>query len=185
MLFRPRDLERIAAGEITLAFRRWQHPRVKPGSTQVTPIGVIEFTAVDVVEDVTPEEARAAGFETPEDVHAALKPRGPIHRVVLRLQGPDPRVALRELPPDEALFGKLERMGDWTYAYLQLIHDQPETRAADLAAGLHRETQDFKRDVRRLKELGLTHSLEVGYRLSTRGQLTLSSRPNALRKTSP
>jgi len=76
VLFRPRDLERIAAGEITLAFRRWQHPRVKPGSTQVTPVGVIEFTAVDVVEDVTPEEARAAGFETPEDVHAALKPRG-------------------------------------------------------------------------------------------------------------
>ena len=179
MLFRPRDLERIAAGEITLAFRRWRTPRVKPGSTQVTPIGVIEFTAVDVVEDVSEAEARSAGFASAADVHAAMKPRGPIHRVSLRLAGPDPRVALRETPPDDALHARLERMGEWTYAYLQLIHDRPAVRAADLAAGLGRETADFKRDVRRLKELGLTHSLEVGYRLSTRGQLTLSSRSNA------
>jgi len=33
-----------------------------------------------------------------------------------------------------------------------------------------RETQPFKRDVRKLKELGLTESLERGYQLSPRGQ---------------
>jgi hypothetical protein len=33
-----------------------------------------------------------------------------------------------------------------------------------------RETLPFKRDVRKLKELGLTESLEVGYRLSPRGR---------------
>jgi hypothetical protein len=185
VLFRPADLERIAAGEITLAFRRWRTPRVKPGSTQVTPIGVIEFTAVEVVEEISDDDARAAGFENAAAVHAALKPRGPIHQITLRLKGPDPRVALREQPPDAALYERLDRMGPWTYEYLQLIHDRPETRAADLAAGLGRETQDFKRDVRRLKELGLTHSLEVGYRLSTRGQLTLSSRENARLNSSP
>jgi len=43
----------------------------------------------------------------------------------------------------------------------------------DLAASLGRETLPFKRDVRRLKELGLTHSLEVGYRLSPRGRAYL------------
>jgi hypothetical protein len=32
------------------------------------------------------------------------------------------------------------------------------------------ETAPFKRNVRKLKELGLTESLEVGYRLSPRGQ---------------
>jgi hypothetical protein len=185
VLFRPADLERIAAGEITLAFRRWRTPRVKPGSTQVTPIGVIEFTAVDVVDEISDAEAGAAGFASAADVHAAMKPRGPIHRVALRLAGPDPRVALREQPPDAELFARLDRMGAWTYEYLQLIHDQPEVRAADLAAGLGRETADFKRDVRRLKELGLTHSLEIGYRLSTRGQLTLSSRANARLNRSP
>jgi hypothetical protein len=31
----------------------------------------------------------------------------------------------------------------------------------------------FKRDVRKLKELGLTESLEVGYRLSPRGAALL------------
>ena len=46
-------------------------------------------------------------------------------------------------------------------------------RAPDLAAQVGRETGEFKRDVRKLKELGLTISLEVGYRLSPRGQAYL------------
>ena len=76
-------------------------------------------------------------------------------------------------------------MGPWTYEYLQLIADQPAVRAGDLAESVGRERLDFKRDVRKLKELGLTESLNPGYRLSPRGQLTLSSRPNARLNTSP
>jgi predicted transcriptional regulator len=53
---------------------------------------------------------------------------------------------------------------------LRLIADRPAVRAPDLAAALGRETQPFKRDVRKLKELGLTHSLDVGYELSPRGR---------------
>jgi hypothetical protein len=185
VIFRPRDLERIAAGEITLVFRRWARPRVKPGSTLKTPVGVLEVTAVDVVEEITPEDARRAGFDTPEEIERAMPARGPIHRVALHLAGPDPRVALREAPPDAALFARLDRMGEWTYEYLELIAAHPEVRAADLAERVGRERLDFKRDVRRLKELGLTESLEVGYRLSTRGQLTLSSRSNARLNKSP
>ena len=49
----------------------------------------------------------------------------------------------------------------------------PERRAPDLAAELGRETLSFKRDVRKLKELGLTESLEIGYRLSPRGEALL------------
>ena len=48
-------------------------------------------------------------------------------------------------------------------------------RAADLAAGFGRETQPFKLDVRKLKNLGLTLSLEVGYRLSPRGEAYLAA----------
>ncbi len=40
----------------------------------------------------------------------------------------------------------------------------------DLARELAREPVAFKRDVRKLKELGLTESLEVGYRLAPRGE---------------
>ena len=44
---------------------------------------------------------------------------------------------------------------------------------ADLAASLGMEKLPFKRDVRKLKELGLTESLPVGYRLSPRGRAYL------------
>jgi hypothetical protein len=43
-------------------------------------------------------------------------------------------------------------------------------RAGDLAVELGREREPFKIDVRKLKNLGLTTSLEVGYRLSPRGE---------------
>ena len=42
-----------------------------------------------------------------------------------------------------------------------------------VTAALGRETQPFKIDVRKLKRLGLTESLDVGYRLSPRGRAVL------------
>lgn len=184
MLFRPRDLEGIAAGTITVAFRRWDKPRVKVGSTQKTPVGVVEFTSCEVVDAVSAEDAVAAGFASPEEVEARMRKTGRIHRVGLRLAGPDPRVALRESPPDDAVFAALEKW-PWAYDYLQAIADRPAVRAPDLAESFERETAAFKRDIRKLKALGLTESLEVGYRLSPRGQLTLSSRSNARLNKSP
>jgi hypothetical protein len=65
------------------------------------------------------------------------------------------------------------RHGAWTRTVLCLIRDRPGVRAADLAAAVARERLDFKADVRKLKELGLTESLEVGYRLSPRGRAVL------------
>ena len=56
---------------------------------------------------------------------------------------------------------------------LELIRANPATRAPDLAASLGRETKGFKTDVRKLKTLGLTESLVVGYRLSPRGETFL------------
>ena len=98
--------------------------------------------------------------------------------------GADPRVALREqaeLSDDDrrAVDAQLDRWdaaragGPWTREILRLIAERPGVRAPDLAASLGRETLPFKRDVRRLKELGLTHSLEVGYELSPRGRAYL------------
>ena len=57
---------------------------------------------------------------------------------------------------------------------LELIAERPETHAETLAASLGREKLPFKRDVRKLKELGLTESLLVGYRLSPRGRAYLA-----------
>jgi hypothetical protein len=54
-----------------------------------------------------------------------------------------------------------------------MIEAQPGVRAPELAASVGMETQPFKTDVRKLKNLGLTESLRVGYRLSPRGEALL------------
>jgi len=54
------------------------------------------------------------------------------------------------------------------------VAEHPARRAPELAALVGRETAAFKLDVRKLKELGLTESLEVGYRLSPRGEALLA-----------
>jgi hypothetical protein len=60
--------------------------------------------------------------------------------------------------------------GPWGESLLLLIEVRPAVRAPDLAAGVGTPTRTFKARVRQLKELGLTQSLEVGYRLSPRGR---------------
>ena len=83
------------------------------------------------------------------------------------------------------LSARLARMGPWARETLELIAARPGTRAGDLAEHMSQERLPFKANVRKLKALGLTESLEVGYRLSPRGQETLRARPNARSKTSP
>ena len=187
MPFPPRTLEGIASGSIQLAFRRWERPMVKAGGRQVTAIGLIGFESVEPVtpETVTDAEAASAGFESADQLLGFLDRRtsGEIYRVALRVVGPDPRVALREAVPDDAeirrLCGRLERLDRasshdaWTRQTLELIEQHPERRAADLAAMIGRERLPFKVDVRKLKQLGLTESLPIGYRLSTRGRAVI------------
>jgi hypothetical protein len=182
-------LEKIEAGRVTLAFRRWERPRVLPGTRMRTGIGLVEIEAVDPVEraELTEADAAAAGLPSLADLLRRLDQRedGTIYRVRLRPAGPDPRVALRqraELGEAELaeVRARLERLdaasgrGPWTREVLELIARCPEVRAADLAEGLGLELLPFKRDVRKLKELGLTESLEVGYRLSPRGAAVLA-----------
>lgn len=187
MRFPPDALAAVADGRIDLAFRRWERPRATAGGTQRTPIGVIGFESVRVVsrDEVSDEEARRAGFATRVALLDFLDHRteGDIYRVQLRVAGPDPRIALRESVPDEQeaadIEQRLERLdqfsthGPWTRAVLEAIRDQPGRRAGDLAAEMDRPRLPFKMDVRKLKELGLTESLEVGYRLSPRGRAVL------------
>ncbi|MXY88602.1 MAG: hypothetical protein F4Y92_07075 [Dehalococcoidia bacterium] len=191
MLLKRATLEGIAEGRITLAFRRWKRPTVRAGGELRTSIGVLAIDAVDRVGegDITDIDARAAGYPDRDALLAELnrRPEGDLCRVALHLAGDDPRAALREQDAldDEAVaaiaarldrFDRSSRRGPWTEAVLRLIADSPGTRAPDLAASLGRETQPFKRDVRKLKELGLTESLEIGYRLSPRGRAWLAAR---------
>ena len=185
MLIRPADLRRIRDGEIDLAFRRWERPRLLVGTRMRTGVGLVEVTSLDRVRTVTHADAARAGASRAELLRLMEKKRpAPIWRIGLRYAGEDPRIALRndgDLAEQEReqLRARLDRLdrasrhGPWTRTVLELIRDHPARRAPDLAAGLGRETQPFKRDVRKLKELGLTESLEVGYRLSPRGRALL------------
>ena len=188
MLIPMRTLEAIAGGRVDLAFRRWARPAAKPGGSQRTAIGVVRFDAVDAIElaDVTDDEARRAGFANRTALGAELARHrdGQLYRIRLHREGDDPRVALREdaVLTDDALADvttRLDRLdrasthGAWTRATLALIRDRPAVRAPDLAASVGRETQPFKLDVRKLKNLGLTISLRVGYELSPRGRAFL------------
>ncbi|MFD0469133.1 hypothetical protein ACFQ0B_13075 [Nonomuraea thailandensis] len=96
------------------------------------------------------------------------------------MTGPDPRDVLAAdavlTPGDVAeLTRRLDRWGPWALRTLELIAERPGVRAADLAPEVGQELPRFKLNVRKLKELGLTISLETGYRLSPRGQAYLSA----------
>ena len=79
----------------------------------------------------------------------------------------------RELDAALARLDKASRSGPWTAGVLELIAKRPATLAEELAASRGEERLSFKRRVRQLKELGLTESLETGYRLSPRGRAYL------------
>jgi hypothetical protein len=181
VLFKKSQLDGIVDGTIDLTFRRWPAARVRPGSRQRTAVGVIEIDTVDLVDDLTDDDARRAGWASRDAVLGTFKGRaGDLYRMELHLAGPDPRALLRERPPTgeelAELRRRVDRMGPWAMHYLHAIAARPGVRAPDLAADFGLETRAFKARVRRLKELGLTESLTIGYRLSPRGEAFLNDR---------
>ncbi|MEQ9569882.1 MAG: hypothetical protein RLN75_06800 [Longimicrobiales bacterium] len=190
MLLTMKDLERIVSGEVDRAYRRWTRPTVKAGGTLTTARGVLAIGAVVVVdpEALTADDAERAGFDSLPSLRAALslRPGGDVYRIDLRYAGADPRRALRadddlSTADLEGIRTKLRRMdrrsttGPWTEVVLRIVAAHPEVRAGDLAPRVPLETTAFKRNVRKLKALGLTESLRVGYRLSPRGKAVLTA----------
>ncbi|HEY6565986.1 MAG TPA: hypothetical protein VI341_00585 [Actinomycetota bacterium] len=189
MLFDRRSSAGIADGTVTATFRRWKRTQAVTGHRYRTRGGMIEVDSVDLIEvtEIDRSDAIRAGYP---DAGAAIDDlRGeegtPVYRVRFhRVDEPDPRTVLAEdtgftSEDVAALAGRLDRIdgrsshGPWTRSTLEMIAQRPGIRAADLAASFDRDVPSFKRDVRTLKGLGLTLSLEVGYRLSPRGEAFL------------
>lgn len=184
MLIKAEDFEAVVSGRVDTAFRRWIRPTVKAGGTLTTAAGVLAIDAVDVIalNAVSTEDLARAGFSDRGALDAILGDRkGTLYRIRLRYLGEDPRAALREsaaLSDAEAgaigeTLSRMDGANPWVRATLHLIGEQPGQPAQQLAEGLGVEKLKFKSNVRRLKALGLTESLEVGYRLSPRGQAWL------------
>lgn len=189
MLLRNKTIEDIQSGKVTLLFRRWKRAGVKKGGTQMTQKGVVGIDSINVVAEnqITERDAKKAGFRSKAELLTDLYDRDEdIYRIGVHWVGEDPRKVLRtndKLSNKELddIIGKLRKLdensqrGNWTRAYLQMIHDQPNTHAAILAEQIGLDIPHFKPWVRKLKALGLTESLRPGYRLSPRGHKVLDA----------
>jgi hypothetical protein len=187
VIIRQRFLDGIQKGTVTLAFRRWRRPSVKPGGTLLTAAGLLHLGDIEIVElqDISNADARRAGYDNRESLADELNERkeGQIYRIEIGSLEADPRVALRQRRDDEsdleAVIVRLDRLdarapaAPWTRRVLEVIDAHPAVRAGDLCAMVGQERLPFKLNVRKLKALGLTESLEVGYRLSPRGEAIL------------
>lgn len=82
MLLKREVLEAIQRGEISLQFRRWTRPTVKPGGTLKTKLGILYIGRVDEMDpnDVGETDARRAGFSDVADFQRwlATMKQGPI-----------------------------------------------------------------------------------------------------------
>lgn len=177
MLLKMDVVRAVVAGELAFVYRRWAAPRAKVGGRQRTPLGELEVTSVEAVEHLREADGARAGMSL-GDLEAALAQRsGTIYRIGLRYRGEDPRVALRSslegLDDVRARLARKDRKEPWTRSVLACIGANEGVVSTELAARLGMERATFKRRVRQLKELGLTESLEVGYRLSPRGKAVL------------
>jgi hypothetical protein len=184
MLFKSDILERIANGQIKLAFRKWTKPTVKSGGTLLTAAGQLRIKSVAIItyEQVSDKDVSAAGYESRDQLNNELnrKERGELYRISFELEQEDPRIALREnasITDDEwnALTKKIDRLdknskfGPWTTRILTLIREQPELHAVRYANKLKVDKDWLKINIRKLKALGLTISHPIGYSISPRG----------------
>ena len=189
MLVERRAREGIFDGSVTVLVRRWRRPQATAGHVYRTAAGRIAVDAVTVIDPdaLTDADAGAAGYPSADALRAGLRgdDGDPVYLLRVRpAEGPDPRAELAEnadlTPTDVAeLNRRLDRLdraggaGPWTRSVLAAIQAEPGRRAGDLAEAAGRERLAYKADVRKLKALGLTISLPVGYRLSPRGEAYL------------
>ncbi len=195
MLFKRRFHAGLRDGSIDLTFRRWSRAQVKvsgayrfdrgPGALVVDSIDKVP------VGKITTRDVKRAGFETMEDLKAALRAGGsnvtartPVYRIAFhfeRLSHHKPAVAVPTAGVIDKLVERLGRMdrlsrrGPWTKQVLALIAKHPQRRACVLAPIVDRDLRAFKADVRKLKGMGLTTSFEVGYELTALGRRILKA----------
>jgi hypothetical protein len=191
MLFEIRFRDAVQDGSVTITFRRWKRVQAIAGHRYRTAVGMIEVEQVDVVDPakITNADAERSGYPSADAVRADLRGTDdlPVYRVRFHaVHEPDPRdelAATGDLTADDVaeITKRLDRLdrasssGPWTRTTLALIAARPEVRAGDLADAVGRERAPFKLDVRKLKNLGLTLSLPVGYRISPRGRAYLDA----------
>lgn len=144
-------------------------------------LSIDSIEAVDA-EGISSGDASQAGFPTRDALLAELNDRaqGTLYRIAFHRAGDDPRLSLR----DEETLGDADRVAIaasltrfdktagriWAEETLRLIATRDGITAAEIAEKVGMEKLKLKARIRKLKDLGLTESLAIGYRLSPRGR---------------
>lgn len=198
MQFKKAFKEQISRGELQRTYRLWKQPQVKVGGQyNIHPFGSIEVTAISTLAaaKLTNAAAKKSGFTDRTELLQVLKVDletgggEVLTQIDFRFLGKEavnqPDRSPQSKEEIEALLEKLRATeqrssrGPWAFAALQMIAKHPGRRAPELAAMIKWETAPFKANVRKLKALGLTISLDVGYKLSPRGQLVFKAASRA------
>lgn len=188
MLFKINHLKGIYSGKITLAFRKWKKPAVVKGGLQQTAIGQVKIIDITPIEESSLKnaDALAAGYKSVDELRSDLNAikEGTIYKIKVRYHGEDPRIKLRSqtnLTNDQFLtlkekLSKLDRFsahGDWTITVLKAIQKNPQKVSTFIAEKTGFEKAWLKLNIRKLKNIGLTISHDVGYELSPLGKVFL------------
>lgn len=179
----------LAAGTTTVTFRNWKRPQAKVGGRFHKGDLWFEVDRVDVVTvgSITTADAERAGERDIDGVRRRLGLEDPdveVFRIAFhRIPAAGPPADEADLTMDDVaeLDRRLDRLdtassvGAWTRPTLRLIGTRPGVVSTELAETLGRERFALKADIRKLKQLGLTLSLDVGYELSPRGRAYLDA----------
>ena len=188
MQFQKPFKEAIRSGRVTCSFRNWQRPQARVGGRyNLHPEGAIEVISVTrlPVAEIRSRDIRRSGFVSRAELNGFLEAGDDdlVYRVEFRYLGAElvklpetQELSLQNLTEMLQRLAAMDRRNGarWSRQMLALIAHKPGTRAADLAPVMQSELLKFKTDVRKLKKLGLTISLETGYRLSPRGEQVLA-----------
>lgn len=186
MQFRQDSHDAVADGRITVTFRLWKRAHAKVGGRYTVGSVVIEVDSIEMIpfHAVTKRDLKLAGMPTKDALRERAAHAGPIdddtlvYRIEFHVVGAKPTKAAALFDDGHVALvnTKLDAMDArskavaWTRATLSLIGAHEGKVSTDLAVQMDRPRMDFKADVRKLKALGLTESLEVGYRLTPLGR---------------
>jgi hypothetical protein len=188
MLFKTKFSALIKAKKIHTAIRKWTRPTVKENGTLITAAGQLRIVSVKKINynEITDHEIIEAGYANRKELDHEINGRsaGEIYRIKFKLEGEDPRIKLREhedlsgveLDALQKKFEALDarsKVKGWPLRILEAINKEPGMLAIEQAKKLGYEKIWFKFHVRKLKNLGLTISLERGYKISPRGKAFL------------
>ena len=189
LMFTSEDHERVANGEVTVTWRLWKYAHVKPGKQYASGFRFGGSIWVEDVREVRAAEIKDADAREVGQTDAAalieyarshtgreVGPETVLYRVQFHYSPqdpPKPEHSLDEVSKRLQRLDRAARTGAWTLPTLRLIEENPGVVSRELAPQLGMQRDDFKVNVRKLKNLGLTLSLPVGYELTELGQAYL------------